>query len=120
MRLLVSPHRHKLRPKREDVGRLSDRIQREPKRIRIAELTPDRSHVFLRDGDRWRVFSTRDAQPEVTLSYEPGARGPVIVGPRAYYRAPGALVARELATDAVAWRLPLAEKPPGAAPRLRQ
>jgi hypothetical protein len=86
----------------------------------VAELTPDGRHVFVRDEDRWRVFDTDTGQAEATLTYEPGARDPAIEGPRAYYRVPGALVARDLATDAVAWRLPLSEKPPIAAPRLRQ
>jgi hypothetical protein len=86
----------------------------------VAEVTPDRRHVFVAGGGRWRVFDARTGAPEATLTHEPEAHAPAILGPRAYYRAPGALVARELATDAVAWRLPLQETPPRAAPPLRQ
>jgi PQQ-like domain len=86
----------------------------------VAEVTPDQQHVFVADGDRWRVFDAHRGRPQATLTHEPGAHAPAVLGSRAYYRVPGELVARDLATDAVAWRLPLEETPPRAAPRLRQ
>ena len=89
-----------------------------------AEPTPDGRHLLIREGDRWIVVSAETGSREATLTYEPGAREPAIVGRRVYYLVDRggtrALKARELDTDTVAWELVVGERRPSGPPRLRQ
>jgi hypothetical protein len=89
-----------------------------------AEPTPDGRHLLVRDGDRWVCVSARTGEREATLSYEPGAREPAVIGRRLYYMldrgGKRALGARDLDTDTVAWELVVGERRPSGPPRLRQ
>ena len=89
-----------------------------------AEPTPDGRHLLVRDGDRWLCVSARTGEREATLSYEPGAREPAVIGRRLYYLldrgGTRALRARDLDTDTVAWELVVGERRPSGPPRLRQ
>lgn len=89
-----------------------------------AEPTPDGRHLLVRDGDRWVCVSARTGEREATLSYEPGAREPAVIGRRLYYMldrgGTRALGARDLDTDTVAWELVVGERRPSGPPRLRQ
>ncbi len=89
-----------------------------------AEPTADGRHLLVRDADRWVCVSARTGEREATLSYEPGAREPAVIGRRLYYMVDRggtrALGARELDTDTVAWELVVGERRPSGPPRLRQ
>ena len=89
-----------------------------------AEPTPDGRHLLVRDGDRWVCVSARTGEREATVSYEPGAHGPAIVGRRVYYLVDRdgtrALEGRDLDTDTVAWELVVGARRPSGPPHLRQ
>ena len=89
-----------------------------------AEPTPDGRHLFVREADEWVCVSAETGGREATVSYEPGAREPAIVGRRVYYLVDRggtrALKARELDTNTVAWELAVGEGRPSGPPPLRQ
>ena len=89
-----------------------------------AEPTPDGLHLLVREGDRWHCISAETGRREATMTYEPGAREPAIVGRRVYYLldrgGTRVLKARDLDTDTVAWELVVGERRPSGPPRLRQ
>ncbi len=89
-----------------------------------AEPTPDGRHLLVREGDRWHCISAETGRREATLSYEPGAHEPAIVGRRVYYLldrgGTRALKARDLDPDTVAWEVVDGERRPTGPPRLRQ
>jgi hypothetical protein len=112
--------------------------QAEPVKVRrlargrglVADVTPDGRHVFVRTEppparrDAWSIFAAPSGRRVATVTHDAGARAPAIVGDRAFYLvespARRALRARDLATDTLAWELPLVARPAGPAPRPRQ
>jgi hypothetical protein len=100
----------------------------------VARAALDGRHVFVHEEQRptadrsWWVFSAQTGERIATLSFDAGSRCPVVLGERAYYlverdedgvRAPK-LGARELASDRLAWELPLGQRRMARAPPLRQ
>lgn len=100
----------------------------------VARVALDGRHVFVHEEQRpaehrsWWVFSAQTGQRVATLSFEGGSYCPVVLGERAYYlverdedavRVPK-LRARELASDRLAWELPLGQRRTARAPPLRQ
>jgi hypothetical protein len=99
----------------------------------VARVALDGRHVFVHEEQgpdpprSWWVLSSQTGARVATLSFEAGSRSPVVLGERAYYlvdredavRAPK-LSARELASDRLAWELPLGRWRAARAPPLRQ
>jgi len=99
----------------------------------VAQVTPDGCHLFVYDElapverDPWWVFSARTGRLVATLTHDPGAGSPAILGTRAFYLVEGredvarrALRARDLPAGTLVWELQLAARRRAAAPRLRQ
>jgi hypothetical protein len=92
----------------------------------VAQPAVDGSHLFVgaeQGRDAWSIFAVPSGQRVASVTHDPGARSPAILGDRVYYlvQSPGAraLRARELHTDTLVWELPLTAPPTSAAPRLR-
>jgi hypothetical protein len=100
----------------------------------VARVALDGRHVFVHEEQEpaaprsWWVFSAESGERVATLSFDAGSRCPVVLGERAYYlvdREEDAvrarkLSARELASDRLAWELPLGQWRAARAPPLRQ
>ncbi len=90
----------------------------------VTEPAVDGSHIFVGAGDAWSIFAVPSGRQVATVTHDPGATSPAIVGDRVFYlvQSPGAraLRARELETDMLVWELPLTAPQTSGAPRLRE
>lgn len=93
----------------------------------VAQPAVDGSHVFVHAEPApgaWSIFAVPSGRRVATVTHDPGARSPAILGDRVFYlvQSPGAraLRARELETDTLVWELPLTAPPTSGASRLRQ
>jgi hypothetical protein len=92
----------------------------------VAQPTVDGTHLLVGSEPApgaWSIFALPSGQRVATVTHDPGAKAPAIMGDRVYYlvESPGAraLRARELGTDTLVWELPLTAPPTSGAPRLR-
>jgi hypothetical protein len=93
----------------------------------VARLTPNGRHVLVRaePEPRWRIYRSDIGELAATVTYEPGADSPCVLGDRIYYlleqvKPSGAradiLIARDIATDQLIWELRLSERTVKAPP----
>jgi hypothetical protein len=95
----------------------------------VTHATPDGDYVLVHQDEPkptpWWIFSVATGHRAATVTHEPGARDPCVIGKRLYYLVespiqagvqPISLFARDLRANTLLWELSLPGRPVGEAP----